>query len=101
MCLVMAAEPAERLDRLLNVVSVEWAGKLALVYTKPDAHGRPCQVLKIMFVTVSNLLSQPVDGASAKYGGQQANLSHVKYRMSCIVVCNATCQRCFQHRLDL
>ena len=43
--LLRAAEPTARLDRLVNVVSMEWAGNGALVYTTPDAHGRPCQVI--------------------------------------------------------
>ena len=54
----MPAEPAEKLDRLLNVVSVEWAGNAALVYTTPDAHGRPCQVLRADWTPDTRILSK-------------------------------------------
>ena len=39
------------LDHLSNVVSIEWAGSDALVYTQADALGRPSKVLCVYACT--------------------------------------------------
>ena len=38
------AGPVKELDRLANVMSIEWSGSDVLVYTQPDAQGRPFRV---------------------------------------------------------
>ena len=41
--LVLAGQAAQ-VDRLHDVISVEWAGKEALIYTQRNAQGKPSKV---------------------------------------------------------
>lgn len=42
----VCAGQREAIDQLSDVVSIEWAGSDALVYTQPDALRRPYKVLQ-------------------------------------------------------
>ena len=38
------AGQADDLDKLVDVISIEWAGSESLIYTQSDTQGRPCKV---------------------------------------------------------
>ena len=46
-CVCKCAGQPKVVDHLSNVISIEWAGSDALVYTQADALGRPSKVLRV------------------------------------------------------
>ena len=52
-------------DHLSNVVSIEWAGRDALIYTQPDTLGRPFKVL-CMYICPA-IISIPALGFTSDY----------------------------------